>query len=541
MPYSPNWISVCPRDSPARRPRCCLRCLTRFGDSIYRPPPRGPPPVPPPPPPPRPRPPRPPRPPPGPPGPPGPPPRPPGPPGPPPPPRPPRPPPPPAPPPPPPAPRAPRGPPPAPPGPPPPPPAPAPAAAAAPAPAAAPAAAIAAVLALLLRSLHLGEVGARVALGHDLALVDPALHADAPECRAGLVEAVVDVGAHRVQRDAAIRVALPARHLGAAEAPGDLHLAALRARAHGARQRALHRAAERDSVLQLLGDRLRYELRIELGALDLEDVDLDLLARHPVEVLAQGVDLAAGLADHDARTRGVDVDLHLVRVLADRDVAEPRVRQLADDVAADRDVLGEVVGEVALVEPVRLPVVDVAHAHRLGMNLLSHQLLLRRERDREVARALADARRAAHGARTEALQRRPLVGGDGEDEQVVADQLVVVLGVGDRGLEHLAPVARHRAGRVREDRAGLLHGLAADVVAHEARLARRGADVLGLRAHEDELAVAAGGRLALRRGGRRRGRLLGVPAAAAAAAPAPAAARGRGRVGGVGLGVGVGL
>src|SRR4051812_28454253 len=296
MPSSPNWIWVCPRDSPARRPRCCLRCLTRFGDSIYRPPPRGPPPVPPPPPPPPPRPPRPPprppRPPPGPPGPPGPPPRPPGPP-----PRPPRPPPrPPS------RPPRPAGPPPAPPRPP----------AATAVTATAAATAVAAVLALLLRRFHLGEVGARVALGHDLALVDPALHADAPERRARLVEAVVDVRAHRVQWDAAVRVALGARHLRAAQATGDLDLAALRAGAHRARQRALHRAAERDAVLQLLGDRLRNELRVELGALDLEDVDLDLLARHPVEVLAQGVDLAAGLADHDARTRGVDVDLHLV-------------------------------------------------------------------------------------------------------------------------------------------------------------------------------------------------------------------------------------
>src|SRR6185503_17852183 len=238
--------------------------------------------------------------------------------------------------------------------------------------AAAPAATVAAVVGLLLRGLHLGEVGAGVALGHDLALVDPALHADAPERGPGLVEAVVDVGAHGVQRHAAVRVALGARHLRAAEAAGNLDLAALRARAHRARERALHRAAERDAVLQLLGDRLRDELRVELGALDLEDVDLDLLAGHPVEVLAQGVDLAAGLADHDPRTRGVDVDLHLVAVLADRDVAEPRVRELAHDVVADRDVLRQIVGEVALVEPVGLPVVDVAHAHRLGMNLLSH-------------------------------------------------------------------------------------------------------------------------------------------------------------------------
>src|SRR5439155_24502180 len=192
--------------------------------------------------------------------------------------------------------------------------------------------AIIAIIPLGLGSIHLGEVGAAVALGHDLALVDPALDADTAEGRAGLVEAVVDVGAHRVQRHAAVGIALGAGHLGAAQAAGDLHLAALGARAHRAREGALHRAAERDAVLQLLGDRLRDELRVELGALDLEDVDLDLLARHPVQIAAQRVDLAAGLADHDARARRVDVDLHLVGVLADRDVAQAGVGQLARDV-----------------------------------------------------------------------------------------------------------------------------------------------------------------------------------------------------------------
>src|ERR1019366_8032095 len=54
---------------------------------------------------------------------------------------------------------------------------------------------------------HVGEVRAGVALGHDFALVDPALHADAPEGGAGLVEAVVDVRAHGVQWHPSVRVA----------------------------------------------------------------------------------------------------------------------------------------------------------------------------------------------------------------------------------------------------------------------------------------------------------------------------------------------
>src|SRR4051812_32995068 len=99
-------------------------------------------------------------------------------------------------------------------------------------------------------------------------------------------------------------------------------------------------------------------------------------------------------------------------------------------------------------------------------------LLLRRERDRQVRRALADARGAPHGARAEALEGRALVGVNGQDPQVVAEQLVVVLGVGDRRLEQLAPVLGRRARGVREDGARLRHGLAADVVADEPRLAR---------------------------------------------------------------------
>src|SRR5207244_7645255 len=57
---------------------------------------------------------------------------------------------------------------------------------------------------------------ALVALGHDLALVDPDLDADPAERRLGLGEAVVDVGADGVQGYAALGVGLRAAHLAAA-------------------------------------------------------------------------------------------------------------------------------------------------------------------------------------------------------------------------------------------------------------------------------------------------------------------------------------
>src|SRR6185369_5488882 len=112
------------------------------------------------------------------------------------------------------------------------------------------------------------------ALRHDLALVDPDLHTDAARGGARLDEAVVDVRPDRVERHAALVVGLAPAHLAAAETARALDLHAGCAGSDRARERALHRAAEGDAIRELLGDRLRDELRIELGALDLVDVDV---------------------------------------------------------------------------------------------------------------------------------------------------------------------------------------------------------------------------------------------------------------------------
>src|SRR5262249_58789281 len=71
---------------------------------------------------------------------------------------------------------------------------------------------------------------------------------------------------------------------------------------------------------------------------------------------------------------GVDVDGNPLLVLADQDVRESRVRELAQDVLADPDVLEQVARELMLAcPPVRLPVVDDAHAEAAGVHLLTHQ------------------------------------------------------------------------------------------------------------------------------------------------------------------------
>src|SRR5581483_6516477 len=65
------------------------------------------------------------------------------------------------------------------------------------------------------------------------------------------------------------------------------------------------------------------------------------------------------------------------------------------------------------------------------------------EDDRDVAGPFLDPDAASPGARAPALEGRALVGVRSSDEQLVFGDLVVVLGVRDRGVEQLV----HLAGR----------------------------------------------------------------------------------------------
>src|SRR5262249_42595460 len=129
------------------------------------------------------------------------------------------------------------------------------------------------------------------------------------------------------------------------------------------------------------------------------------------------------------RTRGRDVDLDLSRALDDADLGQAGMRELVLDVPANRQVLVQVVRKVALVEPVRLPVVDVADPETLWMDLLSHSSVLRSQRPGDVAGSLVDPSRAAQCPRPVPAQGGALIDVDVLDSQVVGNQVMVRLGV----------------------------------------------------------------------------------------------------------------
>src|SRR5579862_6244447 len=119
---------------------------------------------------------------------------------------------------------------------------------------------------------HLLVLGHRIVL-EDLALEDPDLDAAGAEGRERGRNAVVDVGAQRVQRHAAFAVPLHARDFGAAQTARAVDADAFGAETHRRLHRALHGAAERNAALELLRDRFGNQLRIELRLADFDDVD----------------------------------------------------------------------------------------------------------------------------------------------------------------------------------------------------------------------------------------------------------------------------
>src|SRR6202043_2007155 len=92
----------------------------------------------------------------------------------------------------------------------------------------------------------------------------------------------------------------------------------------------------------------------------------------------------------------------------------------------------------------------------------------------QMAGALEDAPGHASRLGTPPLDDRRSVDLDADDPERRRVQVVVVLGVRRRRLDHLGDVAGSAARREPQDDEGLPHGKAFDHLRHQARLARRG-------------------------------------------------------------------
>src|SRR5947199_128939 len=217
--------------------------------------------------------------------------------------------------------------------------------------------------------------GFRRRCAQHFALEDPDLDADRPVRRVGGREPVVDVRADRVERHAAVAVPLLARDLAAAQPPRARDPDAVGAQGQHGRDRLLHGAAERDTLLELERDVLRHKLGVELGVDDLLDVEVDLLGRPRLQLVLQLLHLRALPADDDARPGGRDRDPRPVGGALGVDLGDARVIELVLDVAPDLHVLVQQARVALRREPAGAPGPRRAEAEADRMRLLAHLYL----------------------------------------------------------------------------------------------------------------------------------------------------------------------
>jgi hypothetical protein len=94
-----------------------------------------------------------------------------------------------------------------------------------------------------------------------------------------------------------------------------------------------------------------------------------------------------------------------------------------------------------------------------------------------------DGERPTLCPRLEALDRRAFIGDGVDDHEILSGQVVVVLGIGGRALEHARHIGRGLLRHEPQQGGRLLDPLTLDGSGHEAGLARRSALVLGGRRH----------------------------------------------------------
>ena len=123
---------------------------------------------------------------------------------------------------------------------------------------------------------------------------------------------------------------------------------------------------------QLLGDTLCHQLRLGLGVLDLEDVQLNLLAGQLLELGADAVGFGAAAADDDARTRGVDIHANAVTGALDLDLRDACALHAGGEELADRDVFLHVLRVLLVRVPARLPVGGDTETEAVRVDFLAH-------------------------------------------------------------------------------------------------------------------------------------------------------------------------
>src|SRR5207302_3763400 len=186
-------------------------------------------------------------------------------------------------------------------------------------------------------------------------------------------EAILDIGAQRVQRQTALQIPLGARDFVAVQSSADADFDAFAAEAQRRVHCLAHGAAEAHALFQLQRNRFRDQLRVQLRLMHFLDIYKNILAGGAL--LQFGLELVnfrALAANDDPWPRGLDDDAQLVSRPLDLNRADARRLQLVLELGLQLNVFVQLFVIVPLGKPARLPRLGEAEAKTIWMDFLSH-------------------------------------------------------------------------------------------------------------------------------------------------------------------------
>src|SRR5690606_34782044 len=205
------------------------------------------------------------------------------------------------------------------------------------------------------------------------ALEHPNLDADDAVRGLGFGSAVVNISAQRVQRNATFAVPFGTSDIGTTQTATNVHADAAGAHADRRLHGALHGATESHAAFELLGDALGNQRRIGFGLPHFNDVDVHFAVGELLHLGADLVDVSALLADHDARTSGVDRHAALAVRTLDDDLGNRSGLQIFHEHGAVLEVFLQQRSIFALVgEPAAVPGAVDAEAEADRIDFLAH-------------------------------------------------------------------------------------------------------------------------------------------------------------------------
>src|SRR5699024_6190045 len=216
------------------------------------------------------------------------------------------------------------------------------------------------------------------------------------------------------------------------------------------------------------------QLGIGFRTPDFFDVDVHGHTEKTLQVALEVFNVFTTTADDNTGTRGVDGDAGVLGRPFDDDLAHCSVLQLFLEVFTYLYVVAEHAGKCLFGGiPAGCPVAIDCQTEPDRVYFLSHCCSLGTDLDHNVAGLLFNAVATALGTRFEPLERLCLVDVDGRDPEFVDIGAIVVLGIGQRGLQRLLDEAGSLFWREGKNVERLLNGLAANQVGNQSCLLSR--------------------------------------------------------------------